>query len=245
MPPNQTTGNGTVTVTFDPTTKRITWDGTYSGLSGPATGAHFQGPAEPGKNAVVVVTITPATSPLQGSATLTDAQAVNLMAGRWYVNIYTKAHEGGELRGQLVEDVSPLVAQFRPLEGRAITSEIGISGTRSGHRQNRRGQSISGRARAALLSRLHKARPSPFQNIGLSRYDVMCRALGKAMRRRSRSGGKPVNTRRRKTVTLKRAMREGGAPFLRFRSRAEIARLTSERNEAVEQQTATSEVLAR
>ena len=102
VPPNQTTGNGTVTVTFDPTTKRITWDGTYSGLSGPATGAHFQGPAEPGKNAVVVVTITPATSPLQGSATLTDAQAVNLMAGRWYVNIYTKAHEGGELRGQLV-----------------------------------------------------------------------------------------------------------------------------------------------
>ena len=103
VPPNQATGIGTVTATFDPTTKRFTWDGTYSGLTGPATGAHFQGPAEPGKNAGIVVTITPPTSPLKGSATLTDAQAVSLLVGRWYVNIYTLAHQGGELRGQLMK----------------------------------------------------------------------------------------------------------------------------------------------
>lgn len=102
VPPNETTGTGTVTVTFDPTTRRLTWDGTYSGLTGPATGAHFQGPAGPGKNAGIAVTIRPATSPLKGSATLTDAQAVNLMVGHWYVNIYTDANKGGELRGQLV-----------------------------------------------------------------------------------------------------------------------------------------------
>jgi hypothetical protein len=102
VPPNETTGTGTVTVTFDPTTRRLTWDGTYSGLTGPATGAYFQGPAEPGKNAGVVVTITPATNQLKGSVTLTDTQAVNLMLGHWYVNIYTDANKGGELRGQLV-----------------------------------------------------------------------------------------------------------------------------------------------
>jgi hypothetical protein len=102
VPPNPTTGTGTVTVTFDPTTKQLTWDGTYSGLTGPATGAHFHGPAEPGKNAGVAVPITPA-SPLKGSATLTDAQAADFMAGRWYINIHTDANKGGELRGQLVK----------------------------------------------------------------------------------------------------------------------------------------------
>ena len=103
VPPTQTTGTGTVTVMFNPMTKQLTWNGTYSGLTGPATGAHFQGPAEPGKNAGIAVTITPATSPFKGSATLTDAQAVQLMAGRWYVNIYTDAYKGGELRGQIVK----------------------------------------------------------------------------------------------------------------------------------------------
>jgi len=102
VPPNPATGTGMVTVTFDPTTKQLTWDGTYSGLTGPATGAHFHGPAEPGKNAGVAVPITPA-SPLKGSATLTDAQAADLIAGRWYINIHTDANKGGELRGQLVK----------------------------------------------------------------------------------------------------------------------------------------------
>ena len=103
VPPTQTTGTGTMTATFDPTTKQLTWNGTYSGLTGPATGAHFQGPAEPGKNAGIAVTITPATSPFKGSATLTDAQAVQLMTGRWYINIYTAAYKSGELRGQIVK----------------------------------------------------------------------------------------------------------------------------------------------
>ena len=101
MPPNQTTGSGTVTATYDTSTKQLTWDGSYSALTGPATAAHFHGPAEPGKNAGVAVPITPATSPLHGSATLTDAQASDLMAGSWYINVHTEANKGGELRGQL------------------------------------------------------------------------------------------------------------------------------------------------
>jgi hypothetical protein len=101
VPPNDSTGTGTVTATYDTATKTLTWDGSYSGLSGPATAAHFHGPADPGKNAGVAVPIAPATSPLQGTATLTDAQAEDLMAGRWYVNVHTAANKGGELRGQL------------------------------------------------------------------------------------------------------------------------------------------------
>ena len=32
VPPNQTTGTGTVTASFDPATKMLTWSGTFSGL---------------------------------------------------------------------------------------------------------------------------------------------------------------------------------------------------------------------
>src|SRR5580704_17976147 len=103
VPPNDSAGTGTVTVTFDTATKKLNWEGTYSGLTGPATAGHFHGPADPGKNAGVAVPITPNTSPLKGSADLTDAQAADLLAGKWYVNIHTEAHKGGELRGQLTK----------------------------------------------------------------------------------------------------------------------------------------------
>jgi len=64
------------------------------------------------------------------------------------------------------------------------------------------------------------------------------------MRRRSKPGREPVKARRRKTVTLKRRY----APkAVRSSSDAthetEVARLTRELNEALEQQTATSDVL--
>jgi hypothetical protein len=104
VPPNDSAGTGTVTMTYDTGSKKLTWDGTYSGLSGPATAGHFHGPAEPGKNAGVVIPITDAkSSQFKGSADLTDAQAADLLAGKWYVNIHTDAHKGGELRGQVTK----------------------------------------------------------------------------------------------------------------------------------------------
>jgi hypothetical protein len=107
VPPNQTTGTGTVTASFDPATKELTWSGSFSGLTGPATAAHFHGPAEPGKNAGVAIWISEKgktlDSPFKGSATLTDAQASDLQAGLMYVNVHTAANAGGELRGQLVK----------------------------------------------------------------------------------------------------------------------------------------------
>ena len=101
VPPNTTAGTGEVTATYDSTTKKLTWKGTYSGLTGPATAAHFHGPAPDGKNAGVMIPISPASSPLEGSATLTDAQAKALMSGDVYVNVHTAANKAGEIRGQL------------------------------------------------------------------------------------------------------------------------------------------------
>jgi len=103
VPPNTTAGTGSVTVTYDPDSKKITWKGSYSGLTGPATAAHFHGPAPVGKNAGVMVPIAPNTSPLEGSATLTDAQAKALMDGDMYVNVHTAANKAGEIRGQLMK----------------------------------------------------------------------------------------------------------------------------------------------
>lgn len=106
VPPVQTSGSGMAVVTYDPATRDMTWSITYSGLSSEVTMAHFHGPAPEGKNAGVLVWLSkkgePAASPITGKATLTAAQAEQFMAGQWYMNVHTKDHPGGEIRGQVI-----------------------------------------------------------------------------------------------------------------------------------------------
>ena len=82
VPPTTSSGTGTASVTYDFSTKMVTWKGDFSGLSGPATAAHIHGPAEAGKNAGVIVPLSqkdvPFTSPFTGSATLADDKAAVL-----------------------------------------------------------------------------------------------------------------------------------------------------------------------
>jgi CHRD domain len=105
VPPTTSGGTGAATVTLDSATNKITWNVTFSGLTGPATAAHIHGPAPVGKNAGVITWLStkgqPASSPLSGSATLTAAQAADLQSGQYYVNVHTAANPGGEIRGQL------------------------------------------------------------------------------------------------------------------------------------------------
>jgi hypothetical protein len=104
VPPNASTATGTADVDYDPATKKLTWTLTYSGLTGAATAAHFHGPGEPGKVAGVKVPIPGATSsPAEGSATLTDEQAADFLAGKYYINVHTAANPGGEIRGQVTK----------------------------------------------------------------------------------------------------------------------------------------------
>ncbi|MGA7824449.1 MAG: CHRD domain-containing protein [Steroidobacteraceae bacterium] len=106
VPPVDTAGKGTAKLTYDPATRVVHWTITYEGLSGAVTMAHFHGPAEPGKNAGVQVWLakqgSAVQSPIRGHATLTPDQAKQFEAGEWYVNLHTKAHPGGEIRGQVV-----------------------------------------------------------------------------------------------------------------------------------------------
>ena len=105
VPPGSGAGKGEVTATYDTASKKLSWKGSYSGLSGPATAAHFH-TGEAGKNGGIAVPIfagAAAKSPFEGSATLTDAQATDLMAGKLYVNIHTAANKAGEIRGQVLK----------------------------------------------------------------------------------------------------------------------------------------------
>jgi hypothetical protein len=103
VPPNASAGKGTADIDYDAATKKLSWKLNYSGLSGPATAAHFHGPAAPGANAGVAVPISNTASGSEGSATLTDAQAADLVAGKYYVNVHTEANKGGEIRGQVTK----------------------------------------------------------------------------------------------------------------------------------------------
>lgn len=104
VPAVTTKGAGTARITYNPATHIVTWNITYSGLASQATMAHFHnGPA--GKNGPVVVWLTtpgqPASNPIKGRKTLTAAQGQQLLAGDWYVNVHTKRHPGGAVRGQV------------------------------------------------------------------------------------------------------------------------------------------------
>ncbi len=105
VPPVTTSkGMGDLAATYDTATKVLTYTATYSGLTGPATMAHFHGPAPVGKNAGVMVPITgDLASPIKGTATLTDEQAKALTSGDMYFNIHTAANKAGEMRGQVVK----------------------------------------------------------------------------------------------------------------------------------------------
>jgi hypothetical protein len=103
VPPNTSSGSGKAEATYDTDTKALTYTITYAGLSGPAMGAHFHGPSEAGKNAGIALPFKTVQSPIQGTATLTEAQAADLLAGKWYANIHTAQNPGGELRGQMVK----------------------------------------------------------------------------------------------------------------------------------------------
>lgn len=102
VPPVTTPARGSATAALEGSTLDYTVQ--FSGLSGPATGAHFHGPAVAGQNAGVQVNIGQSglASPLKGSAKLTDQQVADLKAGRMYLNVHTARNPGGEIRGQVL-----------------------------------------------------------------------------------------------------------------------------------------------
>ena len=103
VPPNDSTATGTADATFDTESKAFSATATFAGLSGPVMGAHIHGPGELGANAGIMLRFESVESPIQLTATLTDAQAADLLAGKLYVNLHTELNPGGEIRGNLMK----------------------------------------------------------------------------------------------------------------------------------------------
>ena len=105
VPVNSSTGTGTVTGTYNSATNSLTYNVSWSGLTGTATLGHFHGPALAGATASPVISFTLVNNANAGTASntvvLTDAQEADLLAGKWYANIHTSANGGGEIRGQV------------------------------------------------------------------------------------------------------------------------------------------------
>lgn len=107
VPPVQSPGSGSAALTYDASTRMVIWNITFSGLSSQATMAHFHGPAAAGKNAGVKVSISKqgsmdVMSPMTGQATLSADDAKTMEAGEMYINVHTKNHPSGEIRGQVM-----------------------------------------------------------------------------------------------------------------------------------------------
>jgi hypothetical protein len=94
------TGTGSGTITLDDVTLLLSWDLSYSGLTGTPFAAHFHGPALPNENGVVQVSIGTA-NPAISSETISTEQAADLLAGLWYANVHTDQFINGEIRGQV------------------------------------------------------------------------------------------------------------------------------------------------
>lgn len=108
-PPNASpgTGGGPGVVNYDDATLNLSWNFSFQDLLAPASAAHFH-KAPPGVAGPVVVPITvpAATSGVSnGNAAITAAQGADLLAGQWYLNIHTSVFPGGEIRGQVIEQV--------------------------------------------------------------------------------------------------------------------------------------------
>ncbi|MGA7325552.1 MAG: CHRD domain-containing protein [Rhodomicrobium sp.] len=99
VPPSNLSGTGYLTATLNTASNVLTWHVSVLRFSGRHAGIAFHGPANPNENAGPILSRG---SPFAGSATLTNEQAADLIAGYWYAVIYTRPPRRSEIRGQVV-----------------------------------------------------------------------------------------------------------------------------------------------
>lgn len=103
------TGSGTITGTYNPNTRKLTYTNTWDGLSGAPTGGGFYNGASGASGTAVTGTGgtwtyadgTTATGSYDGTMMLTEAQGEQLTSGNWYYGYNTAANTTGEVRGQI------------------------------------------------------------------------------------------------------------------------------------------------
>ncbi len=107
VPPNTSSGTGTISGTYDDVTKTISVTVNFSGLTGTTTAAHFHAPAVAGTNASVVVTFTGFPTGVSTGGPYTHTFVLNttletqFLSGLFYANIHSGVFPGGEIRAQM------------------------------------------------------------------------------------------------------------------------------------------------
>ena len=94
--------SGELTAEYDTGSKKLTWHGSYKGIGTYAISGVLHGP-DPGRPGAVV-RLRNIDSPFEGTAIISEQQAGDLEAGKWFILIRTAAAPQGELRGQLVRN---------------------------------------------------------------------------------------------------------------------------------------------
>lgn len=104
IPANASQASGYGAVVFDPVAKTLSGVLVTSGIAG--TVAHIHN-GLPGVSGPVAIPLTggPTVWTVPAGTVLTDAQIADLAAGAYYFNVHTTAAPGGEIRGQLTQQL--------------------------------------------------------------------------------------------------------------------------------------------
>jgi hypothetical protein len=108
VPATATTASGTMDVSYDKSSRVLSYTVNWQNLTGAPMGAHIHGTAPRGVNAGVKHDFsTPLPKNISGTYSGTvavDGTAIkedSLLNGFYYVNIHTPTYPGGEIRGQI------------------------------------------------------------------------------------------------------------------------------------------------
>ena len=108
VPAKASAANGTMDLSYNRSTKTLTYTVRWNSLTGVPVGMHIHGSAGAGFNAPIVQNFSGYAASQTGTYSgtfLVDGIAIredDFLRGGYYLNIHTATNPGGEIRGQIV-----------------------------------------------------------------------------------------------------------------------------------------------
>ena len=114
VPANASTATGNVSVLLDKITREVYVTGSFSGLAAPASAAHLHHglTGTSGPNIVNLSATNAISGTITGNAIVRSTFADSLINGLVYANLHNSSFTGGELRGQLGNQVLPVKLSY-------------------------------------------------------------------------------------------------------------------------------------